>query len=389
MPTVGRILITAVGANGTKSVTRGRKQTPFLQWKVVGNVSGRGTDGLVTIEEGATMLGEGTAPSWDEPLPDVVVPADVLLRAHASGARASTVGATLRIELEVRNHTMRRDKLIGTASIDALALVARVGNNNKRTVDVPLDTGGSVTLTVEFRDFPIHDTRSTTLRGSRSSAGGGASASASQRVDERRVSAAGRVLLRRHIAKNTTAAAAQQQASAGAGSGANASAGVDGSAGDGGMGQKATVYTVWTPRRDQHGALYYYCDVTGETAWEVPAGAYVGPSADEDLPGDWQERTDTQGRVYYYSPSAGVSQWDPPTTPATVPAPLSAPSRRSSVSAAVLASARRRKSVGGVGAHRVGNDGLPFDWVPLTDPSTGNTYYQSACRNVSQWEIPH
>jgi len=87
---------TAVSATGLKSVTRGRKQTPFVQWRLAGNVNtvGSGTDDLATIEEGATMLGEGVDPVWDEPLPDMSVPGDLLLRARASKAGQSTGVAT-------------------------------------------------------------------------------------------------------------------------------------------------------------------------------------------------------------------------------------------------------------------------------------------------------
>ena len=114
---------TAVSATGLKSVTRGRKQTPFVQWRLAGNVNtvGSGTDDLATIEEGATMLGEGVDPVWDEPLPDISVPGDLLLRARASTGKAgqSTGEAALLLFVEIRNHTMRKDKLIGKAQVCA------------------------------------------------------------------------------------------------------------------------------------------------------------------------------------------------------------------------------------------------------------------------------
>ena len=194
-----------------------------------------------------------------------------------------------------------------------LALAAGTGNNKPTNYEFPLDTGGSVKLRVEFSGFPFT-----------ASAPAPAPAAAATRVDARRVSAAGRVLLKRHMLGVGAASAAAGTGLSGAGGGAAASAGTAGGSG------------LWMPRRDQTGRVYYHNDTSGETVWQPPAGARVGPSADDSLPGDWQQRTDTRGRVYYFSPSAGVSQWEVPTP---VPAQAANP-----VSAAAVASARRRKS---------------------------------------------
>ena len=116
MPTRGLVKVTAVCATNVRRLSTRLQQTPYLQWRLAGNVAGRGRDGLVTLEDGATLLGEGTSPAWNEPIPDMEVPADLLLRARGSGA-SSGPDSALVLFLEVRNQRMTKDKLIGSAEV--------------------------------------------------------------------------------------------------------------------------------------------------------------------------------------------------------------------------------------------------------------------------------
>ena len=273
--------------------------------------------------------------------------------------------------------------------VDALQVYAQCGNGTEVSHTADVDTGGTITMLLTFEDFPNITVQSPTARSSRR----GSSARASSHIQQRRVSGAGRMLLKRHLLATTPVAApssgaVQRATPVSGGTGATAELGA----------ASTDRVDEWSPRRDELGRVYYHNYGTRETRWSLPAGATVGASPDDALPGDWQERTDRHGRVYYFSPSSGESQWLPPTASdvasgaggavagaatgvATASTGASARShrRRGSVAAAAKAAARRRKeSRASV---------LPGDWVAATD-SAGRVYYTSAAHNTSQWERP-
>lgn len=74
----------------------------------------------------------------------------------------------------------------------------------------------------------------------------------------------------------------------------------------------------WMECTTDDGSIYYYNNVTGESAWDPPLGWGQAPAAapaggGDRLPAGWQKCYTETGDVYYYNASTDESRWDPPT----------------------------------------------------------------------------
>jgi pre-mRNA-processing factor 40 len=62
----------------------------------------------------------------------------------------------------------------------------------------------------------------------------------------------------------------------------------------------------WEELKNDKGETYYYNEVTGESTWDLPAGATINPTENE-----WVQLED-KGNPYYYNEVTGESTWDLP-----------------------------------------------------------------------------
>ena len=96
---------------------------------------------------------------------------------------------------------------------------------------------------------------------------------------------------------------------------------------DGAAEAEAAAAGSWSSHDDGEGNTYYVNDITGESAWEIPATtpavatAAASSSTEAAAAGSsWSARDDGEGNTYYVNEFTGESVWEIPTTSQTTAA---------------------------------------------------------------------